>query len=121
MDTMKKIKDDDSAIDAFIEAATKHAEAIEKGDYKYGNKQCNIITRAIFFLKEHNALLRLEPLLYHDSIGVRKWSARYFLHVKESEGIKALKAISELKEIHGIHAMGAEITISEWEKGNLKL
>jgi len=115
---MTRIKDIDKALLKFEEAAIKHAEATEQGDYKTGNKNYAVISKAILFLKEHNSISRLADFLSHSSVGVRMWSATYLLPVLEKEGLQVLKQIASET---GILAFTAKTTISEWEKGNLKL
>lgn len=51
---MTKMKDAAVALIKFEEAAIKHAEAIEHGDYKTANKSYAIIAKVIAFLKEQN-------------------------------------------------------------------
>ncbi len=115
---MARINDITSAISRFEEAAIKHAEATEQGDYKTANKNYAIIVKAVTFLKMHNEIQKLFGLLYHASVGVRMWAATYLLPVSESEGLRVLKQIEQME---GIHSLDASTTISEWEKGNLKL
>jgi hypothetical protein len=115
---MTKIKDTATAILRFEEAATKHAEATEQGDYKTANKNYAVIVKAITFLKEQDEVQKLSELLNHSSAGVRMWAATYLLPVSESEGLRVLK---QIEEETGIHSFTAKITISEWGKGNLKL
>ncbi len=115
---MTKIKDAVTAILKFEEAATNHAEATEKGDYKTANKNYAVIIKSITFLKEQDELQKLSELLNHGSIGVRLWAAAHLLPVSESEGLRILKQIAGED---GIHSLTAKTTISEWQKGNLKL
>jgi hypothetical protein len=115
---MTKIIDTATAILKFEEAATKHAEATEQGDYKTANKNYAIIVKVVTFLKEHDEIQKLSELLSHSSDGVKGWAATYLLPLKERE---AMKALGEIAKGSGIHSLTAETTISEWEKGNLKL
>jgi hypothetical protein len=115
---MTKIKDIDTALLKFEEAAIKHAEATEQGDYKTGNKNYAVIAKVIAYLKEHNDIDKLFDFLNHSSIGVRMWAATYLLPIKETEGLRVLKQIASET---GILSFTAKTTVSEWEKGNLKL
>lgn len=115
---MTKIKDTAAALLQFEEAASKHAEATEQGDYKTGNKCYAIIAKVISFLKEQNEMQKLSEFLNHNSVGVRIWAATYLLPILESEGLRVLKQIAGGT---GIHSFTAKTTVSEWEKGNLKL
>lgn len=114
---MTKINNIDSALSVFEDAAAKHAEATEQGDYRKANKCYKSITEAVNYLKEHNALLQLEVFLRHASVGVRLWSASYLLSIRENDAIRVLEEISTLP---GIHSLDAKTTLSEWKKGNLK-
>lgn len=51
---MTKMKDAAVALIKFEEAAIKHAEATEHGDYKTANKSYAIIAKVIAFLKVQN-------------------------------------------------------------------
>ena len=115
---MVRLKDTKTALDTFVEAATKHAEATEQGDYKTCNRCYTIISKTILFLKKENEMQQLSKFLNYSSVGVRGWAATYLLPIMESEGIKVLEQIAEGK---GIHSLTAKTTISEWRKGNLKL
>lgn len=115
---MKKIKNIDTALSIFEEAAIKQAEAIEEGNYKMGNKQYDKIVRAMIFIKSENAVNRLKKFLCYPSVGVRLWAASYLLRVDEKEGTKALEKIAKSSS-SGIHGLTAETTLSEWKKGNL--
>ena len=113
-----KIKDIKTALAIFEEASIKHAEATECGDYKVGNKAYKNITSAINYLKNENELTGLKSYLTSPYIGVRLWSASFWLTVNEPEGIMVLEDIIKTP---GIHSFTAEMTLSEWMKGNLKM
>jgi transcriptional regulator with XRE-family HTH domain len=118
MDTIKKIKDLETALQIFEKTAMKHAKATEVGDYKTANKCYILISKVIVFLKEANEIKSLSNLLTHSSVGVRIWAATYLLPILEDEGILVLEQIAGKT---GIHALSARTTLSEWKKGNLKL
>lgn len=115
---MTKIQNTETALSLFEEAATKHAEATETGDYKAANKNYGIIVKAVAFLKDRNEVDKLLDFLTHSSVGVRMAAATYLLPIHENEAIKVLLEISRGS---GIHALTAETTMSEWRKGNLRL
>lgn len=117
METMMKLTDIKSAITLFQKATINQTEATEEGDFKTGNKNYSLITKAATYLKEHNAISELRPLLLNSSVGVRLWAASYLLPVFENESLLNLKKIVESS---GIHSFTAENTIVEWKKGNLK-
>jgi hypothetical protein len=114
---MMKIKDIEKALEIFEEACIKHSEATEQGDYKTGNKYHSKILKAVTFLKSENAISNLKDCLSSPFVGVRLWSACYWLPVNEQEGIKVLE---EIVKSPGINSLTAETTLSEWKKGNLK-
>jgi len=115
---MTKLKDTQSALSKFEEAAIKHAEATEHGDYKTANKSYATIVKVISFLKERDEILTLSGFLNHNSVGPRLWAAGYLLPVMENEGISVLEQITRES---GIHSLTAKTALSEWRKGNLKL
>jgi hypothetical protein len=115
---MMKIQETETALSVFEEAATKHAEATEIGDYKIANKNYDLVLKAVLYLKEKNEIDKLFNFLTHSSIGVRMAASTYLLPKHEKEAIKVL---SEISRSPGIHALSAETIISEWKKGNLKL
>ncbi|MFH6968371.1 MULTISPECIES: DUF2019 domain-containing protein [Flavobacterium] len=113
-----KIENVEKALSIFEEVSIKQSEAIETGDYKTGNKFYAKIVLAANFLKDENAINKLENFLLHESIGVRLWSASYLLSYNEKDAIKVLESIEKTS---GIHSLTAETTLSEWRKGNLNL
>jgi hypothetical protein len=115
---MKKIKDKETALSLFEEAAIKHAEATEQGDYKTANKSYAVISKAIMFLKEHNEIACLSKFLNHPSDGVKSWAAAYLLPIEEK---KAIQVLEDVAKGNGIRSLAAETALSEWRKGNLRL
>jgi hypothetical protein len=113
-----KIKDITTALSLFEEAAINQAAAIEQGDYKTANKKYKEIKNSIAFLSKESATGYLREYLSNNSVGVRLWAATQLLLIDEKEAITVLKEIAGLKIIH---ALTAKMTISEWEKGNLKI
>jgi hypothetical protein len=114
---MIKIKDINTALALFEEAATRHAEATEQGDYKVGNKCYDKIVKVVAFLKNENAIDNLLCLLSNPSIGARLWAASYLLPTHEKEGVEILEEIEKRTDIH---SLTAETTLNEWRKGKLK-
>jgi hypothetical protein len=113
---MKIFESSQEALNQFEIAARMHGEKTEEGNYKAANKFYSQIVSAMEYLKLTNALPELEQFLENDSIGVRIWSARYLLPIKEKSASKCLRLIAESGNIH---ALTAETTLSEWRKGNL--
>jgi len=102
---MTKITDTETALALFEEAAIKHGEATEQSDYKTGNRNYYIIEKAASYLQK-------------ESNSVKVWAAAYLLTISEKEAIEVLERISQGV---GIVSFGAETTLSEWRKGNLKM
>lgn len=116
---MTKIKDTATGILLFEKATAEHAAATEKGDYKAANKSYSTILDSVTYLKQEGKLVLLSDFLNNShSDGVRMWAATYLLPVLENEAMLVLSQISESDEIH---SLTAKATLSEWEKGNLKL
>ena len=106
-----------TALNNFEQAATKHADATEQGDYKVANACYTTISETVKFLKKNGKLSELKAYLNHSAIGVRIWAATNLLPVLESEAMETLEQIAKES---GIHSLDAEITIREWKKGNLR-
>ena len=115
---MTRIKDINTALTLFKDAASEQAQATESGDYKTANKCYSQIIRAATFLKNNNALNELNDLLLQESIGVRLWAACYLLSIDEKQAIIILESIAKTQ---GIHSLTAKTTLNEWRNGNLKL
>jgi len=113
-----KITNIATALSLFEEAAAKHGEATETGDYRTGNKCWGVIDQAIKFIKEQNETSALSRFLDHRAVGVRLWAASYMLPINENEAIKVLEHISGQS---GLNSLSARTTLSEWRKGSLKL
>lgn len=114
---MKKIIDIETALQMFEEASIIQVQSSENGDYKTGNKNYDKIVNAVSFLKKNNSIDSISYYLDHKSIEVRLWAACYFLPIDEKKAINVLKEITKQQ---GIIATTAEITLTEWKKGNLK-
>lgn len=111
------MKDIKTALEIFEDACIKHSEATEQGDYKTGNKYYDQIVKAVNFLKNENEINTLKKYLSSPSVGVRLWTAYFWLGVDKKEGVKVLEEIVKRADIH---SLTAETTLSEWKKGNLK-
>lgn len=111
------MKDIKKALEIYEQACIMQSEATERGDYKNGNKYYDKIIKIVNSLKEDNDLNYLKDYLSSPFVGVRLWTAYYWLTINESEGIKVLNEIVKRKDIH---SLTAETTLCEWKKGNLK-
>lgn len=115
---MAKIKDTEAALVCFERAALLHAEATEAGDFKVANKAYRDLSKAVDFLKQHDAVQQLDLFLAHSSEGVRAWAATYLLPIEENRSIQILE---EIALGGGIRSLAAEMTLKEWRAGTLIL
>lgn len=115
---MESLKKTEAACRRFEEAALKHAEATETGDYIQANKSYQVIAKSVRYLKETNNLRQLSKLLDSESVGVRMWAATYLLPIFERNAMQILQSIASGDNIH---SLTAKMTINEWRKGNLVL
>ncbi len=113
------ISNKNEALDIFISSSINQAKSTEEGDYKTGNKNYDRIVVVAKYLKENNYLPDLKELLEHENVGVRIWASTYLLEVSEKEAKKSLLAIQKMNIPH--HSFTAEMTLEEWNSGNLTL
>ncbi|SCM78471.1 conserved hypothetical protein [uncultured Sporomusa sp.] len=106
-------------LEEFVEACIKQEDSIKKGDSKTGNKQYRIIENITRDLKSNPkyGLEQLTPFLEHSSANVRLNAATSLIPIFPEQ---AKNVLSILAEGRGMVAFNAEMTLSEWEKGNLK-
>lgn len=112
-----KIKDVNTALELFKEAAAFHGECTENGNYKLGNKNHDKIVKVLDYLKKENRRDYLYKFLDDSNIWVQLWSAVYLLPLYEKD---ALTVLNKIAAGNGIVFGVAETTIKEWKKGNLK-
>ena len=103
----------------YVNACIKGEETQENGDSKNFNKQHRVIQKIRKELKENQeyGIEKLLPYLEHPSPFVRLETAFSMITVAPK---RAKEVLNQLKEIRGLTGYSAEITLSEWEKGNLK-
>ena len=109
---MKKIKDLETALKMYEEAAVKQEATFETGDYKTGNKYYEIFAKARNFIKKEKALEKLKPFLNHASPHLRVCAADDLLPIYEKEAIHALE---EVIKDPGIVSMSAGRVLGEWK------
>lgn len=90
----------------------------EEGKYKLGNKAHDTLRTSIKFINQQGETLKLLSLLKHTNKAVRVWAATFLLPICEKEAIQTLADISYEPGLIGV---GAETTLKEWHKGNLRL
>lgn len=103
----------------YVNACIKAEEAQENGDSKNFNKQHRVIQKIRKELKENQeyGIEKLMPYLEHLSPFVRLETAFSVIPVAPE---RAKKVLNQLKEIRGLTGYSAEMSLTEWEKGNLK-
>lgn len=112
METIEK------AIKTFVDAAVKHGECTNKGDYRTANKQYKIIVKSLHQLKVHEeGVIQFKELMEHQSDYVRLWSSTHLLRVEEE---RAKRNLMSLAKKSGVISLTAQTTLDEWNKGNLK-
>jgi hypothetical protein len=114
----KKINSVEEALNLFEQSTLQHTIATETGDYKSGNKAYKSILNSIVYLNQNNKVELLVPFVNHSNNGVRVWAASYLLN--SNTGL-AVKILEEISVGLGIISYNAQMTLSEWRKGNLKM
>ncbi|MEJ0091346.1 MAG: DUF2019 domain-containing protein [Limisphaerales bacterium] len=104
---------------SYAAAAAAHGEATEKGDYRVGNKQHDIIVATYREIRARGleAQRSLFGLLDHPNEAVRLVAAAHALEFAPEEGATVLELLAKGTSIHGF---SARITLEEWKKGSLK-
>ena len=85
---------------------------------KLANKYAKKIINCYLQLKELGKTNELSRLLNSENENVCLWAATHALPTNEAE---AKQVLQQLAVKSGLNAFSAEMTLSEWEKGNLKL
>ena len=108
------------AVKKYKECSHAHGEASKQGDYKITNKNYYLLIEAYLIIKSYGeeGEKLLIDLFNDENDSVRCWAATHSLEINESKAIKILK---KLKSGKGIIAFNAEMVLSEWKKGRLKL
>jgi hypothetical protein len=103
----------------YLNACVRGEDAQERGDSKMINKQHRIIQKIRKELRENReyGLDKLLPYLEHESPFVRLKTAFSIIPIAP---IRAKEVLTQLKEVRGLTGYSAEMTLSEWENGNLK-
>lgn len=109
----------ENIIDEYLKACMKGEEAQERGDSKTYNKQQRVIQKIRKELKANSkyGLGKLLPFLEHQNRFVKLETA---ISVVPIQPDIAKKILLELSDTKGLTGFNAKMTLSEWEKGNLK-
>ncbi len=114
-----EIKTTEEAIKIFEDESINHGLFTENGDSKKANESYFLINKSASFLHNQKSLDLLLSLLENDNLSVRLWSAYYLLDTNNKD--KALDVISKISKGSGIVSFNAEMTLKEYNKGNLKI
>ncbi len=102
-------------------AASLHGQATERGDYRVGNKQYDLLVSLHKELKRRGGEGRaaILSLMRSEDIGVRLWASTRALRFAPGLAEPALEEIASIPR--SLNAFTAQMTLEEWRKGNLKL
>lgn len=114
---MKQL-DTDKIVANFESFCIKNDIAAQEQNSKLANKYAKKIINCYLQLRELGKTNELSKLLKSGNENVKLWAATHLLPTNEVEAIKVLQ---EMAGQPGLNAFSAEMTLSEWAKGNLKL
>ena len=103
----------------YLSACIKNGKSLDKGDSKTANKQFRILINIKNDLKSNQkyGLAKLLPYLEYPNEYVRLHTASIVIPIAPE---KAKDVLVELSKKRGNVGFTAKMTLSEWEKGNLK-
>jgi hypothetical protein len=104
-------------VSRYVEAATEHVKASERGDYRRANPQHDIVAAIYRELRRRGEGEALLPLLAHDEPAVRSWAGAHALEFSPQEGERVLE---ELAAEAGVVGLNAQMTLETWRKGELR-
>lgn len=107
-----------TVISNFIDAATNNGSALKDGNANQANKYFRVIEKKTKWLKEHDELTNqlFTDLLFHQNDYVKYHTACALLRVQTDI---ALNTLSVLEKKRGLLGFSAEMTIKEYQKGNI--
>jgi hypothetical protein len=114
---MKEV-DIDKIVSEFESFCIKNDAAAQALNSKLANKYAKIIINCYLQLKELGKSNELSKLLKSENENVRLWAATHTLSTNE---VEAKQVLNELLAKPGLNAFSAEMTLRQWEKGNLNL
>jgi Domain of unknown function (DUF2019) len=114
---MKEV-DTDKIVAEFESFCIKNDTAAQALNPKLANKYAKKIINCYLQLKELGKTNELSKLLKSENENVRVWAATHTLPTNE---VEAKQVLHELAAKPGLNAFSAEMTLRQWEKGNLKL
>ncbi|HMG66109.1 MAG TPA: hypothetical protein VK588_00430 [Chitinophagaceae bacterium] len=114
---MKEV-DTDKIVAGFESFCIKNDIAAQALSFKLANKYAKKIINCYLQLKELGKTNELSKLLKSENENVLVWAATHTLPTNE---VEAKQVLHELAAKPGLSAFGAEMTLRQWEKGDLKL
>lgn len=108
----------DGLVHEFESFCIKNDIAAKALNSKLANKYARGIINSYLKLKELGKTNALSKLLTSENDNVRLWAAT---HVLSTDEIEAKLVLEELAAKGDLNAFSAEMTLREWNNGNLKL
>ena len=107
----------DQLMEEFVETVIKRGYELEEGDVKKANRLFDKIKSLVTKIKKlENYPEKMKELLHHENDHVKLKAAFELLPVYTEEAENVLFILSQKRSLVG---MDAELTLEEWEKGNL--
>lgn len=112
-----KITNIEEAVKTFKNFAEIQGEATLESNYKVGNKYYDKLVAVFEYLKVKDEIDVILNFVNDKNSNVRLFAACFLLFKYEKLAISILKDVAKENSIIGHNA---EMTLSEWKKGNLK-
>ncbi len=110
--------DTNKIVAEFESFCIKNDTAAQALNPNLANKYAKKIINCYLQLKEMGKTNELSKLLKSENENVRVWAATHTLQTNE---VEAKQVLHELAANPGLNAFSAEMTLRQWENGNLKL
>jgi len=121
MDRKKELMD---YLEDYLESCRVHGESTLNGNYKEGNKAYKKIDKIFNIAKnsDDQEAFYLEILEKSNNANTLTWCCINMLKlsIKPKMARAKLKEIAKDKNIHPIFKSNAQLTLQEWDKGNIK-
>ena len=104
----------------YKENAKKHGKSIKNGDYESANESHDLLIDALRQIRNQGeeGAKALATMINDKNDSVKCWAATHSLIYDQEKAETALLEISKKK---GPIAFNAEMVLSEWKKGSLKI
>jgi hypothetical protein len=111
---------DKELIQEFATAVVEQDRCIAEGDARSGNRHANRYIAAATELlhRGDQSIDEFATLLSHDKPGVRVMAAAFLLESRTELAVATLRPIAAGR---GLPALGAQMTLERYERGDLKL